>query len=146
MIQLEVSIVINRPVEEVFAFLSDLESNLKWRTSQIEAIKTSEGPIGVGTTYRTVNNVLGRRLEGESEVIEYEPNRKVTVKIKSGYFPFVSQRIFEPVEGGTRVRFVGEMEPGGLFKLAEPLVASMAKRRVEADAANLKDMMEARAL
>ena len=146
MMKFEVSIVINRPVEEVFAFLSNVESNLTWRSSQIEAKKTSDGPIGVGTTYRMVNNVLGRRLEGESEVIEYEPNRKVTVKIKSGYFPFVAQRIFEPAEGGTRVRFVVEAEPGGVFKLAEPLLASMAKRRVEADAANLKDLMEARAL
>ena len=146
MMKFEVSIVINRPIEEVFAFLSDLEDNSKWRPGQIEARKTSEGPIGVGTTYRMVNNVLGRRIEGEAEVTEYEPNRKYAVKSKSGYFPFEARRIFEPVEGGTRVRFAMEAEPGGVFKLAEPLVASMAKRRVEADAAILKDLMEARAL
>lgn len=146
MIKVEVSIVINRPVEEVFAFLSDLEGNSKWRPGQIEAKKTSESPIGVGTTYRTVNNVLGRRMEGEMQVTAYEPNRQYTVKSKSGYFPFEARRIFEPVEGGTRVRFVVEAEPGGLFKLAEPLVESMARRRLEADVATLKDLMEAHAL
>lgn len=99
MIKVEASIVINRPIEEVFGFLSDMENNLKWRSSQIEIKKTSEGPIGVGTTYRMVNNVLGRRLETEAEVIEYEPNRKFTSKDKSGNFPLVAQRIFEPVEG-----------------------------------------------
>ncbi len=146
MIRFEVSIVINRPLEEVFAFLSNLENNSKWRSGQIEARKTSEGPIGVGTTYRMVNNVLGQRLEGEAEVTEYEPNRKQASTSKSGYFPLAAQRIFERAVGGTRVRFVVEAEPGGIFKVAEPLLASMAKRRVETDAATLKDLMEARAL
>ncbi len=146
MINVESSIVINRPLEEVFAFLSDLENNLKWRSSQIEAKKTSEGPIGVGTTYRMVNNVLGRRVEDETEVTEYEPNRKFTCIGKLGSRPLEARQIFEPVEGGTRVTFVLKAEPGGFFKLAEPLVASMGRRRAEADIAILKDLMEAHAL
>jgi polyketide cyclase/dehydrase/lipid transport protein len=71
MTNFESSIVINRPLVEVFAFLSDLENNLKWRTGMIEAKKTSAGPIGVGTTYRMSNNLFGRRVEGEAVVIEY---------------------------------------------------------------------------
>ncbi len=146
MVKIEISIVINRPLEDVFAFLSDLENNLKWRSGSIEARKTSEYPLGVGTMYRMVDNVLGRRIEGEAEIIECEPNRKYTSRSKSGYLPLVAQRIFEPAERGTRVRFVAEAEPGGFFKLAEPLVASIGKRRHETDAANLKDLMEAHAL
>ena len=146
MINVEVSTVINRPVDEVFAFLSDLENNLRWRASQIEARKTSEGPIGVGTTYRMVNNVLGRRIEGEGVVTEYEPSRSFTSVSRSGYLPLEAQRIFEPVEGGTRVTFVLRAEPAGFFKIAEPLVAAMARRRIESEAANLKDLMEAGAL
>ena len=45
MINVQVSIVIHQPLEEVFAFLSDLENNLKWRPGMIEARKISEGPI-----------------------------------------------------------------------------------------------------
>jgi len=44
------------------------------------------------------------------------------------------------------VTFVLKAEPGGFFKLAEPLVASMGKRRLETDVANLKDLIEAHAL
>lgn len=146
MIKVELTTVINRPVEEVFTFLSDMENNLKWRSSQIEVKKTSIGPIGVGTTYHMVNNVLGSQLETEAEIIEYEPNRQFTSIDKSGKFPLIAQRTFEPVEGGTRVRLVLEAEPSGVFKLAEPLLASAAKRRTEADIATLKDLMEAHAL
>jgi hypothetical protein len=37
-------------------------------------------------------------------------------------------------------------EPGGFFKLAEPLVVTMAKRQLQNDLDNLRDLMEARAL
>ena len=38
---------------------------------------------------------------------------------------------------------VGRAEPGGFFKLAEPIVIRMAKRQLETDFANLKDLLEA---
>src|SRR5207249_2562766 len=105
--------------------------------------KISAGPIGVGTTYRMINNLFGRRVEGEAVVTEYELNRKYATMNKSG-LPIETQRIFEPVDGGTRVTFAVKAELlGGFFKLAEPLVASIGKRRLEADAAMVKDIIEA---
>lgn len=141
MFQVQVSIVINRPLEEVFAFLSDLENNLKWRTEMIEAKKTSAGPIGVGTTYRMINNLFGRQIEGEAVVTEYELHWKYATVNKSG-LPIKTQRTFEPVEVGARVTFSVETELGGLFKLAEPLLASIGKRRLAADAAAVKELIE----
>src|SRR5574341_949488 len=131
MINVEVSIVINRPIGEVFGFLSNMENNMKWRISQQEVKKLSEGPIGVGTTYRMVNHVLGRQLETEAEVIEFEPNRKYMTRDKSGTLPLEAQRIFEAVEGGTRVTFILRADPSGIFKIAAPLFASLAKRSIE---------------
>jgi carbon monoxide dehydrogenase subunit G len=142
MFQVQVSIVINRPLKEVFAFLSDLENNLKWRSGMIEAKKTSAGPIGVGTTYRMINNLFGRRVEGEAVVTEYELNRKYATMNKSG-LPIKTRRTFEPVEEGTRVTFSVETALGGLFKPAEPFMARIGKRRLEADAARVKELIEA---
>jgi uncharacterized membrane protein len=146
MLKIETSIVIDRPVGEVFAVLSNLENNPKYSSGFLEAKKTSEGPIGVGTIFRAVQKSLGQRVEAEAEVTEYEPDRKFTLKSKSGPFPVKLQNTFEPAEGGTRVDFTLQGEPGGFFKLAEPLVARMAKRNIEGDLANLKDLMEAHAL
>ena len=53
---------------------------------------------------------------------------------------------FEPMDGGTRVNTTIEGEPGGFFKLAEPLIVSMSKRQFQSDLDNLKDLMEANAL
>jgi carbon monoxide dehydrogenase subunit G len=145
MINVQVSIVINRPLEEVFVFLSNLENNLKWRSGMIKAEKISEGPIGVGTTYRMINNFFGRQVEGEAVVTEYELNRKYATMNKSG-LPIKTQRAFEPVEGGTRVTFSVETEVGGFFKLVEPLMASIGKRRLTADAIKVKNIIESRTL
>jgi uncharacterized protein YndB with AHSA1/START domain len=146
MATLVVSTVINRPVEEVFAFMSSPENYPKWVSGSSDVTITSAGPIGVGTTYRTVLTFLGRRMEGEVEVTEYEPNHSYAEKSKSGPVPVKSWVTFERVEGGTRVTDTHVAEPGGFFKLAEPLLVRMIKRQFEADYANLKDLMEAHAL
>lgn len=139
-------IVINRPIEEVFALLSNYENNSKWASGSMEHKKLSPGPIGVGTKWQGSGKFLGQRMETVSEVTEYEPNRKYSQKTISGSFPFEVRMIFERVERGTRVNVTVEGEPGGFFKLAEPLVVTMTKRQFDTDFAHLKDLMEGGAL
>ena len=55
MLKIESATVINRPVEEVFSVLSNLENNPKWSSAFLEVKKTSDGPIAVGTTWRAVH-------------------------------------------------------------------------------------------
>ena len=146
MATIEISGVINRPVGEVFAFTSNPENIPRWSSTGSEVTITSAGPIGVGTTYRSVVTILGRRLEAEVEFIEYEPNRSFAQKSKSRPFPVENRVTFERVDGGTQVNFTSVTEPGGFFKLAEPLLVRMVKRQFEADFANLKDLMESHAV
>lgn len=146
MAKIEISTVINRPVDEVFAVLSNSENAPKWNPSSIEAKKTSAGPIGLGTTFRGVSNLVGQRLESESEIVEYELNRRITTKGSQGPIQTKSQATFESVGGGTRVNLTLEGDPGGVFKLAEPLVVKLGHRQFQAAFDNLKDLMEAHAL
>jgi uncharacterized membrane protein len=139
----EMSIVINRPVEEVFAFLSNLENEVKWRREWIEARNTSEGPLGVGATFLLVSTFLGRRVEVVYEVTEYEPNRLTAWKAVSGPLPLTFRRIFERVEDGTRVTISYDGEMRGLLKLMAPLFVSMGKRQLAGDIPKLKQVLEA---
>ena len=145
MTKLEASVVINRPTEEVFAFVADIEKMSQWMSELVEAKQTSEGPVGVGTTVNAVANVLGRRAESIQEVAEYEPNSKFAIKSTSGPVATKDKFTFESVAGGTKVTRVTEAELGGFFKLAEPLVARMLRRQFETNFANLKDLLEAQA-
>jgi uncharacterized membrane protein len=145
MLKVETNIVIHRPVEDVFAVLSNAENNPKWSSAFLEVNKTSEGPVGVGTTWRGVGKFLGKQIEVELEETGYEPNQKSAQKSRLP-FPVNQQMSFESVDGGTRVNLKFEADPGGFFKLAEPLLASMVKRNIEGELANLKDLMDAHAL
>lgn len=146
MARVEISSMIKRPVEDVFAVLSNVENNPKWSSSALGAKQTSPGPIGVGTTARFVGKFLGRRIENDSVITEFEANRKFSFESKSGPFPIKGSNTVEQIEGGTRVTATFDVEPGGFFKRAEPLVISMAKRQLQGDLDNLKDLMEANAL
>ena len=75
MVKIETSMVINRPIEEVFAFLTNPENDLVWRSGVLESEQTSDGPMGVGTTARSVEQFLGRRIESTVEFTAYEPNK-----------------------------------------------------------------------
>jgi uncharacterized membrane protein len=145
MAKVEVSVVINRPIEEVFAFAANIENNAQWQSGVLEARVTSEGSIGVGTTYRYVTQLLGRRIEADGEVTGYEPNRKYSFKSTSGPFPIEGGLTCEAAEGGAKVTLAVEADIGGFFKMAEPLVVRTIKRQFEADVGNLKDILEAAA-
>jgi uncharacterized protein YndB with AHSA1/START domain len=143
MAKLEASITINRPIEEVFAFTSNHENEFLWRTELLEMEQTSEGPIGVGTTYREVMQFLGRRIEATGEITKYEPNNMIAMRTTSGPLPFELTGTYQTVEGGTKLTFEVEAEVGGFFRFAEPLVARMGKRQMETQLANIKDLLEA---
>ncbi len=146
MIHIEESMVINRPIEEVFAYVSDFRTTSQWQSGVVDVRVTPEGPVGVGTQATFVRVFLGRRLEMTVELIEYEPPTKQTFKTISGPMPTTVSRRFEPTAGGTKVSQVIESQAGGVFALAEPLVARSFRRGVEADFGTLKDVLESGAV
>jgi hypothetical protein len=144
---LELSIVIKRPIEESFAFLANLENDMKWHSAFVEVRNTSGGSNGVGAKFLVFEGLLGRRTAGtEYEVAEYEPDRSAAWKTVAGPLPLKFRRTFERVDGGTRFAVRYEGEPRGFLKLAWPLITRMVKRQQGGDLRNLKELMEAHAV
>lgn len=142
----ELSIVINKPIEEVFGALTNLENDIKWRSEWVETRNTSGGALGVGATFCLTGEFLGRRVPTIYEVIEYEPNRSAAWKTVSGPLPLTFQRTFERLDGGTRFTIRYEAEARGFFKLVMPLLAGTVKRQHESDLRKVKELLETRAL
>jgi uncharacterized protein YndB with AHSA1/START domain len=65
---------VNRPVEEVWDFISNFENTTRWSRGVLEARQTSDGPLGIGSTLQTVVKAFGRRRTADYLVTEYEPN------------------------------------------------------------------------
>jgi uncharacterized membrane protein len=143
MTTIERSIVIDRPVEEVWEFVHDTADNILWQTTLAESEKLTEGPMDVGTRVREVRHFLGLRIESTWEMTEYEPNRTSAIRGVSGPIPLSGRYRVEAFEGGTRFTVTGELDAHGFFKLAEPVFARIAGRELEANLGHLKDLLEA---
>ena len=87
MIRIETSVLIDRPTEEVFAFISNFENNPLWQAGMVSAEFTSEPPLGIGSTYDQVAKFLGREILSSFEVIEYEPGHLLKATSTTGTFP-----------------------------------------------------------
>jgi len=120
MIKIEHSVVVDRPVEEVFAYATDVSKVPEWQTSALEA--RVDGPMQAGATGAIVRKFLGRRMESTVRFDEYEPPRKFAIESTSGPVQFHVHQTYESEGAGARINIVMEGEPGGFFKLAEPLV------------------------
>jgi carbon monoxide dehydrogenase subunit G len=64
------SVTVNRPVEEVWSFISDFENTTRWSRGVLEARQTSDGPLGVGSMLQTVVKAFGRRRTADYLVTE----------------------------------------------------------------------------
>ena len=140
MVRIEFSVDVNRPPSEVFAYITDADRLPEWQSGAVEA--QWQGEKARGAHIREVRKFLGRRMETELEVTEYEPDRRFGLRAVSGPVPFSVTQVLEPRDGGTRLSFIGEGEPGGFFKLAEPIVARVAERQFKNDFETMKDILE----
>jgi uncharacterized membrane protein len=140
---IETSIEIQRPVEVVFAFVSDQRHNPEWIGAIKQVEVTPDGPATVGTQVKAVASFLGVKLEPTTEITALEPNRSFSFKGTSGPASIEATFRFEAAGSGTRLSATFQVEPGGLFKVAGPIFASQFKKQQEADFQRLKELLEA---
>jgi uncharacterized membrane protein len=139
------SIHIQRPAEEVFAFVADAENNPRWRSYVIETAWLDDGPMRVGRRGRQVSKVLWRRMSVVAEIAEWDPPRHVAWRAVAGFASVRTDCIVEPDDGGCRLTVVAEGEfKSRVLRLLSPLAIALAKRQADADVKKLKATLEAR--
>jgi carbon monoxide dehydrogenase subunit G len=145
MIEVEREVVVDRPPDEVFAYLSDPTNIPEWQSGVVEVGKESEGGMGAGARWREVRSFLGRRIEQTIEATAYEPGKEFSLAVVSGPIRFRIRHLFEPAGDSTRIRVIGRGELGGFAKLGRRFVIRALERQFEADFAKLKEVVESRA-
>ncbi|NIQ79714.1 MAG: hypothetical protein GTN93_16860 [Anaerolineae bacterium] len=144
--RVEASVVINRPLEEVFAFVRNPVDHPQWETAQFDVEQTSEGPMGVGTTFRGGIRLLGLPIGWTAECTGYDPTRQLEFRVNAAPLQLQEILTLEPIEAGTSFTIVYKGDLRGLFRLAGPIVVRVFQRQVESDLANLRHFLEAPAI
>jgi carbon monoxide dehydrogenase subunit G len=140
-IRIEFTLAIERPPEDVFELLSDIERISEWQSSALEA--HTDGPLAEGSHVLEKRRLFEREVDSELEVVAYEPPQRLTLRSLGGPVNLTIDHDLVEDGGGTQLTFVAEAEPGAFMKLAEPLLARTAEQ-FRKDFDRLKGLLESR--
>lgn len=141
MISVEKSIVINKPVKEVFTFVCTEGNNRKIQPEVTEVI--DHGPRNtVGSSYTEVRKFLGQEMRTTIEVTTFEPNVKWVGKVIKGPVDYELTITYEASNGGTKYTTKMTGETKGFFKLTENMVVSQLNKTMTENNQRLKDLLE----
>jgi uncharacterized membrane protein len=141
----EATTTIDRPIEEVFAFLADGENDPKFRPALLEVAKVTDGPPGVGTVYASTARYAGMKIKREFKLTAFEPPTRIR-------WAEVSRSLLTTPEGGydlvpepsaTRVTIHNVIEGHGPGKLIAPLALRFARKGADDLGRAMKAAVEA---
>lgn len=129
MLRSSASVVLNRPSDEVFAYVADLRNEPKWHVD-IESVPPDTDPVPiVGKTYHVTFKPFMGKTDGSFTALEVVPGSKVVHQAElAGIRPRITYTV-EAVEGGTRFTRIVELTLSGPLALMRPLMGLMVPRR-----------------
>ncbi len=139
-VRIEESIHIERPVAEVFAYVSDPVHLPEWTAIVTDVRTDTPSPSAAGTRFTVTQKFLGTKWETPCEVTSSDGGR-FSYRSVGGPVPYTFTYTCEAAPEGTRLTIVGEGEPGNLFRLAGPLFVKAAQRQVRSDLETVRDLL-----
>jgi hypothetical protein len=138
------SITIRRSPDDVFAFVSNYENDPRWRDGVAEMQQDPPGPARDGARTREVIRFMGRDMVTTAVITVEQPGRRIAFRADSGPIP---ARGYREVAGrGDETTFTYHLsaELNGPLRLMEPVIERDFRRRVAADLARIKGLLEAK--
>ena len=141
-IDVTATIAIERPVEEVAAWVMDPANDLAWIRALTDSHRLGDATVGPGLRVSRTAKMMGRPMTYVTEVAEYAPTRMV-MKTVEGPFPMVVTYEFAPV--GAAASTVSVRNQGGsglMFRLLSKPMGWMVNSRVRGDLKQMKRVLE----
>jgi len=142
MINIDMSTIIYRPVRQVFDFISTPENDFQWQDGTLATARLSEGISSMGTFFRSIGHLLGRRNLSTFEVTEYELNSKYGFKSISGPLHSETSYTFEMADGGTRINVSTRTHVVSFFQMNEGILEKKIKNQLKENLTILKSILE----
>jgi uncharacterized protein YndB with AHSA1/START domain len=120
--RLERTVHTDKPVDEVFGYLSDFTTTTEWDPGTVRTTRES-GDGGVGTVYKNVSRFAGRETELTYTVVDLEPGQRIALEGRNKTVTAHDLMTFRDVDGGTEVTYVADFD----FGLLTPLIGLLMK-------------------
>lgn len=127
MFAVETSVDVGRPVDEVFAFVTDPRNDIRWWRG-VRTIEVLHGDGGVGTEYAQRGRLFGLPFFNHLKVEELDPPHRMVMRTIRSLTPFVAVYTLTALDGGrTRFAMTAEVAARGHFRLFGPLFAPLLR-------------------
>jgi uncharacterized protein YndB with AHSA1/START domain len=143
MIAFETHVRINRPIDEVFAYVSDPLNFPRWNSAVQGVRKTSAGENGVAATYEMERTLPSGRAVNKLEVVTSERPREFVIRTTEGPTPFLYRYQFSAENDETVMQLDAEVELAGAAGLLPQFAGRVIKNGVDDNFATLKQTLEA---
>ena len=138
------SVTVARPVDEVFAYLSDFTTTTEWDPGTVSTERVS-GEGGLGTRYRNVSQFLGRKTELDYLVTEHVPGERFALRGENATVVAHDTMTFVRTHGadgeGTTVTYHAAFEFKGVAKFVAPLLAPALKKLGDEAESGMRDAL-----
>jgi uncharacterized protein YndB with AHSA1/START domain len=137
------SIEINRPAEEVFAYLDQVDRHNEWQGSLVSTLVETDGPTRVGTRVIERRNIPGGTRDIPYEIAEHDPPHKASFRGTAGPVRPVGTYTVDPTgESSSRMNLELDLEGHGIGKLFAILAHRQAAKQVPVDHEKFKELLE----
>jgi uncharacterized membrane protein len=139
-VTLERAVVVECPIDDVFAYLTDLARLPEWQSSISEV--HVDGRVEEGTRFVETREFMGRRVRSTLEVAAFEPSRRFMLRTVEGPLRFEVDHRLEDRNGQTYVAISARAKLPGLFGFAARPLMKGAERELRGDLERLKRRLE----
>jgi uncharacterized protein YndB with AHSA1/START domain len=143
MFEVKAAVRINRPVEEVFAFIAENENDPQWCVPVVETTRISGREPGVGARYTFASKVGLIKLGGEFEITEFEPPVHIGWRGTSPFGRYDGRYGLEPWEdGASHLEESVTFQYSGLWRLLESMHRRQFATNYDRQLNRLKQLLE----
>ncbi|HLY32743.1 MAG TPA: SRPBCC family protein [Ktedonobacterales bacterium] len=143
MVKAQGSIIINRSIDDVFAFVSNGANGTAWLAALESARSEPDGPTQVGTRIYEERLYGRQRIHQVAEVVEVADYR-FRKRVVGGPMDVEDHVVCRPVDGAahTEVTQYLTATPKGVVVLATPFLAPQLRRDIKRSLEQLKRVLE----
>ena len=141
MLKFSADLLVKRPVDKVFAWLTEAKNQGKFDKSSLEMEVLTPGPWRAGTQFREVRDLGGRKTDVLSEIPEFEQNKRFVIHSKTGP-GWLGTWNFAADGNNTRLHWTGQLTMKGFARLFEPLIGRQMRPQIERQFSALPKIIE----
>lgn len=107
---LSIDLIIERPVEEVFAYLIDPSTVPEWQADISRQVNITDGPMRVGTILLNSKKSIWGDYEYEREIMDFVPSKTFSFYSHDKSLEFKMSYVLQSVNSRTKISVIGEFK------------------------------------